>query len=101
MEGSTARLACRVMGVPEPAVHWAKDGQRLQAAGRLELNTDGGGHTLIIKDCRLEDAGHYSCEANNSAGTVATAATLTVQGGFARLVTPGSWGGIHPPFPLS
>ena len=80
IEGSTARLASRVMGVPEPAVQWYKDGHAVNHGGRAEISVDGGGHTLIVKDCQLEDAGQYTCDASSKAGSAKTSAILTVQG---------------------
>ena len=80
VEGSSIRLACRAMGTPEPTFQWFKDDQPISAGGRFDISQAVSGFTLVIKDCLVEDSGEYKCEATNKAGSVSTAAKITVNG---------------------
>lgn len=80
VEGSSVRLACRAMGTPEPTFQWYKDDQPISAGGRYDISQSVSGFTLVIKDCQVEDSGEYKCEATNKAGSVSTAAKVTVTG---------------------
>lgn len=82
VEGSSVRLACRAMGTPEPSFQWFKDNQPISAGGRFDISQSVSGFTLVIKDCRVEDSGEYKCEAINKAGSVSTAAKVTVNGEY-------------------
>ena len=84
VEGSSVRLACRAMGTPEPSFQWFKDNQLISAGGRFDISQSVSGFTLVIKDCRVEDSGEYKCEATNKAGSVSTAAKVTVNGEYSR-----------------
>ena len=80
VEGSSVRLACRAMGTPEPTFQWYKDDQPISAGGRYDISQSVSGFTMVIKDCQVEDSGEYKCEAANKAGSVSTAAKITVTG---------------------
>lgn len=82
VEGSSVRLACRAMGTPEPLFQWFKDNQPISAGGRFDISQSVSGFTLVIKDCQVEDSGEYKCEATNKAGSVSTAAKITVNGEY-------------------
>ncbi|XP_069009305.1 hemicentin-1 [Embiotoca jacksoni] len=66
VRGNLATLQCIADGTPTPTVSWLKDGATL-VPGRhlvlLNLNT-----TLQIGQTQVNDTGHYTCMANNSAG---------------------------------
>ena len=80
VEGSSVRLACRAMGTPEPGFQWFKDDKPISAGGRFDISQSVSGFTLVIKDCQVEDAGEYKCEATNKAGSVSTSCKITVTG---------------------
>ncbi|MEQ2292216.1 Hemicentin-1, partial [Ameca splendens] len=70
-------IACTAAGVPEPSIHWSKDGIKL-------LNT-GEGYSILptgqvqIPSAQLTHAGHYICTAKNIAGSTQRHLQLTVQ----------------------
>lgn len=80
VEGSSVRLACRAMGTPVPTFQWFKNDQPINSDGRYDITQSVSGFTLVIKDCQLEDSADYKCTAANKAGSVSTAAKVTVTG---------------------
>ncbi|XP_056881282.1 neogenin 1a isoform X7 [Takifugu flavidus] len=75
--GATALLSCVVTGYPAPHVRWML-GDKLveESEGRVELL---GGGILQISNLTEEDAGVYTCMADNANGTIEAQAQLTVQ----------------------
>uniref|UniRef100_T1JDB9 Neuronal cell adhesion molecule n=1 Tax=Strigamia maritima TaxID=126957 RepID=T1JDB9_STRMM len=57
-------LTCRVFGAPKPQVVWKLNGKEL-TGGRFNVLDSG---DLEIRNVIFSDAGHYSCEAENSLG---------------------------------
>ncbi|XP_077463990.1 hemicentin-1 [Stigmatopora argus] len=70
-------IACTASGVPDPTIHWTKDGIKLakQEQGYQILNTG----QININSVDLSHAGRYSCTAKNAAGTTHRHVQLTVQ----------------------
>uniref|UniRef100_A0A7N8WKM4 Neogenin n=1 Tax=Mastacembelus armatus TaxID=205130 RepID=A0A7N8WKM4_9TELE len=66
--GTSVLLPCVVTGYPVPHVRWIE--------GRVEVL---GGSSLQIFNLTEEDAGVYTCMAENSNGTIETQAQLTIQ----------------------
>ncbi|XP_040895666.1 hemicentin-1 [Toxotes jaculatrix] len=70
-------IACTASGVPEPTIHWSKDGMRLPKEGQ--------GYSILptgpveIISAELSHAGRYSCTAQNAAGSTQRHVQLTVQ----------------------
>ncbi|XP_058494160.1 hemicentin-1 isoform X1 [Solea solea] len=70
-------VACTASGVPEPSIHWSKDGMKLPKEGQ--------GYSILptgpveITSAELGHAGHYTCTANNAAGSTQRHVHLTVQ----------------------
>uniref|UniRef100_A0A4W6D352 Hemicentin-1 n=1 Tax=Lates calcarifer TaxID=8187 RepID=A0A4W6D352_LATCA len=70
-------IACTASGVPEPTIHWSKDG--------MKLHTQGQGYSILptgpveITSAELSHAGRYSCTAKNAAGSTQRHVQLTVQ----------------------
>lgn len=65
-------LQCNYFGIPNPGVHWQKDGQRLDIGNRLTIASGDSSPAqnleqsiLKIKEPRLEDSGSYTCEIHN------------------------------------
>ncbi|MFH4975264.1 hypothetical protein AB6A40_001973 [Gnathostoma spinigerum] len=75
-ETETTEISVTVVGQPQPKIEWFKDGQKviIDNVHLFEKEYEGGVHTLIIKECRTTDAGHYTCKATN-AGGIATIET--------------------------
>ncbi|KAL1007686.1 hypothetical protein UPYG_G00090210 [Umbra pygmaea] len=75
--GSNALLPCVVSGFPVPYVRWMQGDKLIEESeGKLEVV---GGGSLQIYNLTGEDAGVYSCVADNSNDTIETQAELTVQ----------------------
>ncbi|XP_047380794.1 hemicentin-2 [Sciurus carolinensis] len=65
-EGSHALLPCAASGSPEPDISWEKDGQPVSAAGgRVSVQPSG---ELLVKNSEGQDAGTYTCTAENAVG---------------------------------
>ncbi|XP_061739556.1 hemicentin-1 [Nerophis ophidion] len=69
-------IACSASGVPEPTIHWSKDGVKLpeQGQGYSILNSG----QVEITSADLNHAGRYSCTAKNAAGSTHRHVQLTV-----------------------
>uniref|UniRef100_A0A3B3BJN3 Neogenin 1b n=1 Tax=Oryzias melastigma TaxID=30732 RepID=A0A3B3BJN3_ORYME len=70
--GSTVLLPCAATGYPVPHIHWMVGDNE----GRIKVV---GGGSLQITDLVEEDAGVYTCVAENSNSTATSQAELTVQ----------------------
>jgi len=71
-------VACLVVYSPTPRVMWTRLARPLNE--RSSMPADQFGQELIIRDVRLEDAGHYQCSASNSVDNPVThVITLTVE----------------------
>lgn len=86
-EGGEVTLVCKVRGIPAPRVRWSR-------AGRLVANGTGSGQAapgrvfilrgegqlsnLTIKSAEMQDAGAYTCTAENRAGKAEASMTLAV-----------------------
>ncbi|KAM4602802.1 neogenin 1a isoform 1-T1 [Polymixia lowei] len=75
--GTGVLLPCAVTGSPTPSVRWMFGDKLLEeSGGRVELV---GGGSLQITNLTEEDAGLYTCLADNSNATIEAQAQLTVQ----------------------
>uniref|UniRef100_H2UZC9 Neogenin 1b n=1 Tax=Takifugu rubripes TaxID=31033 RepID=H2UZC9_TAKRU len=78
--GATALLSCVVTGYPAPHVRWMSHinsfSVSISSEGRVELL---GGGILQISNLTEEDAGVYTCMADNANGTIEAQAQLAVQ----------------------
>ncbi|XP_064457274.1 hemicentin-1-like isoform X2 [Ornithodoros turicata] len=74
--GSAVRLSCESQGIPAPIVTWKDWNERLvETSERAETV----GHSLNFpRGVRLEDAGVYTCVAQNEAGLMERRVNLTV-----------------------
>uniref|UniRef100_A0A3Q1B6M5 Hemicentin-1 n=1 Tax=Amphiprion ocellaris TaxID=80972 RepID=A0A3Q1B6M5_AMPOC len=70
-------IACTASGVPEPTIHWSKDGMKLPKTGP--------GYSILptgpveITSAELTHSGRYLCTAKNAAGSTHRHVQLTVQ----------------------
>ncbi|KYN45103.1 Muscle M-line assembly protein unc-89 [Trachymyrmex septentrionalis] len=77
--GMRVRLTCTVLGNPEPRIYWTKDDQKLNASdNRYKMRFENGMAYLELQDALPEDAGIYSCVAENTHGTSTTESILRV-----------------------
>ncbi|XP_060245885.1 hemicentin-2 [Meriones unguiculatus] len=75
-EGSHALLPCTAKGSPEPAITWEKDGQLVSGAeGKFTLQPSG---ELLVKNSEGQDAGTYTCTAENAVGRARRRVHLTI-----------------------
>ncbi|XP_063101693.1 striated muscle preferentially expressed protein kinase isoform X4 [Cavia porcellus] len=68
--GSDVRLRVVVSGTPQPSFSWFRDGQLLPAPPEPSC--------LWLRNCGAQDAGVYSCTAQNERGRASCEAVLTV-----------------------
>ncbi|XP_036902978.1 neogenin isoform X1 [Sturnira hondurensis] len=76
--GQSAVLPCVAAGLPPPTIRWMRNGEALgtESSERLVLLAGG---CLEISDVTEDDAGTYSCIADNGNETLEAQAELTVQ----------------------
>nr|XP_051696750.1 hemicentin-2 isoform X2 [Oryctolagus cuniculus] len=72
-QGVEVKVSCSASGYPTPHVSWSREGRALQEDSRIQVDAQG---TLIIRGLAPEDAGNYSCQATNEAGTDEETVTL-------------------------
>uniref|UniRef100_A0A158PAH3 Protein kinase domain-containing protein n=1 Tax=Angiostrongylus cantonensis TaxID=6313 RepID=A0A158PAH3_ANGCA len=76
-EGSELILTCIVNGSPHPSIAWLKDGKRLSLTGK-DATYENGVCTLTIIATTTDDAGVYTCKAENIHGTAQSTCTVTI-----------------------
>ncbi|XP_053415690.1 hemicentin-2 [Nycticebus coucang] len=75
-EGSHVVLPCTARGSPEPDITWDKDGQPVSGTeGKFTIQPSG---ELLVKDLEGQDAGTYTCTAENTAGRAHRRVHLTI-----------------------
>lgn len=83
------RLTCTVLGNPEPRVHWTKDGEKLNASSnRYKTRCENGMVYLELHDALPEDAGMYTCVAENTHGTSTCESSLKVYSDYKPTYSP-------------
>jgi len=75
--GNTASFNCTVYGHPVDRVSWYKDGEPLQAGGRVEFPTP---TRLVVRDVQRIDRGMYQCLAGNEDENSQGSAQLSLGG---------------------
>lgn len=78
VQGTPAKLQCKVTGKPEPNIEWFKDNEPVKEDKRIKVRFDGELCTLKILSTELEDEGAYKCVAKNDFGSVSCASELLV-----------------------
>ncbi|EDO49556.1 predicted protein, partial [Nematostella vectensis] len=69
-----------ILGNPRPDVKWFKDGKPIRQSSRLNIRPRGDTYTLNIHTTEPEDAGSYTCEAQNKMGTSSTTIDVQIEG---------------------
>jgi hypothetical protein len=77
-EGVGFKLLASVEGKPAPRITWTKDGKTLRSGERAELTYSLGICSLEVTMCAPQDAGHYTCIAENSKGSMESTCKVTV-----------------------
>ncbi|XP_076859373.1 hemicentin-1 isoform X2 [Brachyhypopomus gauderio] len=76
LQGFQALLPCAAQGVPDPRVHWEKDGKAVPSLpGKFTMLRSG---ELIIERSEPADDGLFTCVAVNAAGTARHSVQLSV-----------------------
>ncbi|XP_059849711.1 hemicentin-1-like [Hypanus sabinus] len=68
MVNEDVNLECVASGKPKPILKWLKDGQSLEAVGKIHIKSSSDGSSLAIKGVSASDTGRYTCVAQNPAG---------------------------------
>lgn len=87
LEGDEVTLVCRVSGIPAPRVRWVRAGRLLANITSTNVNSgrtfllrsEGQTSNLTIKAADLQDAGSYTCNAENRAGRAEVVLTLAIE----------------------
>jgi hypothetical protein len=87
-EGVGFKLLASVDGKPVPKVTWSKDGKQLKPGDRYDIVFSLGICSLEIASCEPCDAGRYTCNAENSKGSVETTSKVTVNEKKSYKITP-------------
>ncbi|KAM3922273.1 basement membrane-specific heparan sulfate proteoglycan core protein isoform 4-T4 [Leptodactylus fuscus] len=68
--GDTVRFTCVAIGIPTPIISWRLNWGHIPKSSRVEMTSENGHGTLIIRDVKEADQGAYTCEAINAKGMV-------------------------------
>ncbi len=74
--GEPYRMYCNIIGIPEPEVHWYKNGVVIENDTRISLSFDN--QTLDVKYLKIEDDGEFKCRGENRLGFVEKLANLKI-----------------------
>ncbi|XP_049314952.1 titin homolog isoform X8 [Bactrocera dorsalis] len=78
-EGDKFTFECEVVGNPEPAVEWFKDGISIQNNPDYKTTYERGICRLVIEETFTADSARFSCRASNLVGSNETSANLSVR----------------------
>jgi len=73
--GKSVVLLCPVKGEPKPRIFWYKDAIELEASDEVTFGAKG---ELILGNVSIEDAGRYTCVAENEYGRYKMSTTVNV-----------------------
>lgn len=83
----TLSVFLKVRGSPEPQVCWFRNGKVVIAGGRYSMEQSARGNfSLVVEGVQEDDAGRYTCEAINDAGTRHITVDIIVEGTFIVLI---------------
>ena len=78
--GSSVDLQCPVTGLPQPTVHWLREGHAFTLLDHPNLRVDNAGQILRVHNMQLVDIGSYTCIASNVAGNASKQFILNILG---------------------
>ncbi|PNF38135.1 hypothetical protein B7P43_G14603, partial [Cryptotermes secundus] len=76
--GGRLTLACDIRGSPTPSSKWYRNGDLVVRSSRVTPTWDGRTARLEVEPLELEDAGMYTCVAENEVGRTRCSARLVV-----------------------
>ncbi|XP_072923659.1 pro-neuregulin-2, membrane-bound isoform-like isoform X2 [Hemitrygon akajei] len=79
LEGQKLSLKCEAVGNSQPTYKWFKDGTEIKRNKAIRIKTGKKNSRLQISKLKVEDAGEYACEAENSLGKDVSKTTVSVQ----------------------
>ena len=85
VEGKPASFKIVFGGKPQPDIKWLFNGNEVEEGA--EVKTETNKSSLSIKSCSMEDAGIYSCEITNKAGSTTCNVELSVEEGQCKPTT--------------
>lgn len=81
VEGSAAKLECRVSAFPDPFIIWSKDGKELKDGPKYRyVFEDPDVVALVVRDGELADLGRYTVTIKNPFGQTSGSACIIVEG---------------------
>lgn len=81
IEGSAAKLTCRISAFPDPFIRWSKDGKELRDGPKYRyIFEDPDVVALVVRDGELADLGQYSINVTNPFGQCSDSARILVEG---------------------
>lgn len=83
VEGSAAKLECRVSAFPDPFIIWYKDGKELKDGPKYRyMFEDPDFVALVVRDGVLADLGKYTVTIKNPFGQTSGSACILVEGEY-------------------
>ncbi|XP_067399766.1 SPEG neighbor protein [Emydura macquarii macquarii] len=80
IEGSAARLECRISAFPDPFIRWSKDGRELKDGPKYRyIFEDPDIVALVVRDGELADLGRYTIAVKNTFGECFDSARILVE----------------------
>uniref|UniRef100_A0A8D0BPH6 SPEG neighbor n=1 Tax=Salvator merianae TaxID=96440 RepID=A0A8D0BPH6_SALMN len=80
IEGSAAKLECRISAFPDPFIRWSKDGKELKDGPKYRyVFEDPDIVALVVRDAGLPDLGKYTISVKNPFGECFDSARLLVE----------------------
>ncbi|XP_067852414.1 pro-neuregulin-2, membrane-bound isoform-like isoform X1 [Heptranchias perlo] len=90
LEGQKLSLKCEAAGNPRPTYKWFKDGTEIKKNKEIRIKTGKKSSRLQISKLKVEDAGEYTCEAENALGKDTSKTTINVQAAATTTLSPES-----------
>ncbi|XP_038651627.1 pro-neuregulin-2, membrane-bound isoform-like isoform X2 [Scyliorhinus canicula] len=90
VEGQKLSLKCEAVGNPRPTYKWFKDGREIKKNKEIRIKTGKKNSRLQINKLKVEDAGEYTCEAENALGKDTSKTTINVQAAATTTLSPES-----------
>lgn len=90
VEGSAAKLECRVSAFPDPFIVWYKDGKELKDGPKYRyVFEDPDFVALVVRDGVLADLGKYTVTIKNPFGQTSGSACILVEGVYGLFSSAG------------